>query len=53
MAQALRQLADFVIERYYPACADAPQPYLALLEQVTRRTAALMPTGRRSASAMA
>jgi len=40
--QELRELADFVIERYYPACADAPQPHLALLEQVTRRTAALM-----------
>ena len=42
LPQELRQLADFVIERYYPACADAPQPYVALLEQVTRRTAALM-----------
>jgi len=39
---ALRQLADFVIAHHYPACRDAPQPYAALLEQVTLRTAALM-----------
>ena len=38
----LRALADFVIARYYPACGDAAQPYVALLEQVTLRTAALM-----------
>jgi len=38
----LRQLVDFVISHHYPACADAPQPVVALLEQVTRRTAALM-----------
>ena len=39
---ALRQLADFTIEHHYPACRDAAQPYAALLEQVTLRTAALM-----------
>ncbi|MEP7297200.1 MAG: protein adenylyltransferase SelO [Burkholderiales bacterium] len=39
---ALRRLADFVIRHHYPACADAAQPYAALLEQVTLRTAALM-----------
>ena len=38
----LRQLADFTIEHHYPACRDAAQPYAALLEQVTLRTAALM-----------
>ena len=38
----LRQLADFVIEHHYPACRDAAQPYVALLEQVTLRTARLM-----------
>jgi uncharacterized protein YdiU (UPF0061 family) len=38
----LRELADFVIAHHYPACRDAPQPYAALLEQVTLRTAALM-----------
>ena len=39
---ALRTLADFVIAHHYPACRDAANPYLALLEQVTLRTAALM-----------
>ncbi len=38
----LRALADFVIERHYPACRDAPNPYAALLEQVSLRTAALL-----------
>ena len=38
----LRRLADFVIAQHYPACRDAVQPYAALLEQVTRRTATLM-----------
>jgi len=40
--ERLRRLADFVIEQHYPGCADAPQPYLALLGAVTRRTAELM-----------
>ena len=39
---ALRRLADFVIDRHFAACRTAPQPYAALLEAVTRRTAALM-----------
>jgi uncharacterized protein YdiU (UPF0061 family) len=39
---ALRRLADFTIEHFYPECRDAAQPYAALLEAVTRRTAALM-----------
>ncbi len=38
----LRRLAEFVIEHHFPACRDAPNPYAALLEQVARRTAALM-----------
>ena len=38
----LRQLADFVIRHHYPACADAAQPYAALLREVTLRTASLM-----------
>jgi uncharacterized protein YdiU (UPF0061 family) len=38
----LRELADFVITHHYPACRDAAQPYAALLEQVTLRTATLM-----------
>jgi uncharacterized protein YdiU (UPF0061 family) len=40
--EALRRLADFVIDAHYPACRDAAQPYVALLEAVTRRTAELM-----------
>jgi uncharacterized protein YdiU (UPF0061 family) len=39
---ALKRLADFVIEHHFPACRDAAQPYAALLDQVARRTAALM-----------
>jgi uncharacterized protein YdiU (UPF0061 family) len=39
---ALRGLADFVIEQHYPACRDAEQPYAALLEAVTLRTAELV-----------
>ncbi len=39
---ALRALADFVIAHHFPACRDAANPYVALLEQVTLRTATLM-----------
>ncbi|TWG80518.1 uncharacterized protein YdiU (UPF0061 family) [Cupriavidus gilardii J11] len=39
---ALRQLADFVIDRFMPACRDAANPYQALLAEVTLRTADLM-----------
>ncbi len=39
---ALRRLADFVVDTLYPACRDTPRPYLALLEEVSRRTASLM-----------
>ena len=39
---ALRQLADYVIARFYPECRAAQQPYLAFLEQVARRTARLV-----------
>jgi uncharacterized protein YdiU (UPF0061 family) len=38
----LRQLADFVIEHHYPDCREAANPYAALLEQVSLRTARLM-----------
>jgi len=38
----LKTLADFVIDNHYPECRDAPQPYVALLAAVTRRTAELM-----------
>jgi uncharacterized protein YdiU (UPF0061 family) len=39
---ALRTLADFVIDAYYPECRDTAQPHVALLEEVSRRTAELM-----------
>jgi uncharacterized protein YdiU (UPF0061 family) len=39
---ALRQLADHVIDRFYPDARDTAQPYLALLERVARRTARLV-----------
>lgn len=38
----LKQLADFVIEHFYPACADSSTPYAALLQEVVSRTAHLM-----------
>ena len=38
----LKTLADYVIDRFYPACRDAAQPYAALLQAVTERTAHLM-----------
>ena len=38
----LRALADYVIDRFYPACRSEPQPYLALLRELARRTAELM-----------
>ena len=39
---ALRLLADHVIDRHYPACREAEQPYAALLREVTLRTAAMV-----------
>jgi uncharacterized protein YdiU (UPF0061 family) len=38
----LRALADHVIARFYPACREADDPYLALLDQVVERTASLV-----------
>ena len=38
----LRTLADFVIQTYYPELTGDPNPYKALLTEVTRRTAHLM-----------
>lgn len=38
--QLLTDFADYVIGRHYPACAQAPQPYLALLEAVIAAQAA-------------
>jgi uncharacterized protein YdiU (UPF0061 family) len=39
---ALRRLADAAIARYFPELQGAAQPYAALLEAVTRRTATLL-----------
>jgi uncharacterized protein YdiU (UPF0061 family) len=40
--EELRILADYVIKTFYPELADAPNPCLALLEEVTRRTARMI-----------
>jgi uncharacterized protein YdiU (UPF0061 family) len=40
--EELRTLADYVIRTFYPELADATNPYLALLEEVTRRTARMI-----------
>ena len=43
--EALRQLADHVIDTFFPQCrnaGDGPAPYLALLREVARRTARLI-----------
>lgn len=38
----LQRFADYVIERHYPACAEAESPYLALLEAVIEKQAQLI-----------
>jgi len=38
----LRTLADYVIAQFYPELAGSPNPYAALLSEVTRRTAHLV-----------
>ena len=40
--EALKRLADFVIDAYYPGCRETPQPYVGLLEAVARNTAEMM-----------
>ena len=40
--EQLKQLADFVIDNFYPECRAAPHAYAALLDAVTRRTAVLI-----------
>ncbi len=40
--EPLRQLADYVIARYYPELASRAEPYAELLREVARRTAELM-----------
>ena len=41
-ADGVRVLADYVIARHYPECADAPNRYRALLDAVVRRQAELI-----------
>jgi uncharacterized protein YdiU (UPF0061 family) len=38
----LKVLADYVIDTFYPSLRDAANPYAALLNEVTRRTAQLV-----------
>lgn len=40
--EAIRELADFVIERNYPQSAEADNPHVALLKAVVERQAALI-----------
>ncbi len=40
--EAVKRLADYVIDRHYPEIAGAERPYLALLEAVRDRQAALV-----------
>jgi uncharacterized protein YdiU (UPF0061 family) len=40
--EELRQLADYVIHTFYPELTAEPNPYQALLAEVTRRTARLI-----------
>jgi len=39
---ALQALADYTLQRHYPAAADGPTPYVALFEAVAERQAALI-----------
>lgn len=39
---SLKILADYVIDRHFPAAASEAQPYLALLQQVVRKQAELI-----------
>ena len=38
----LKALADYVIDRFYPECRQSAQPYAALLQAVSERTAHMM-----------
>jgi serine/tyrosine/threonine adenylyltransferase len=42
MTQELKALADYVIERFYPDCKEAENPYAALLQAVSERTAKMI-----------
>ncbi|WP_231867709.1 YdiU family protein [Snodgrassella sp. CFCC 13594] len=38
----IRPLADYLIEHYFADCAEADEPYLALFQAITQRSAALV-----------
>ena len=40
--ELLRQLSDYVIERFYPECLNTSNPYVSLLESVVTRTAEMV-----------
>ncbi len=42
MHEELKTLADYVITRYYPECTHQANPYAALLEAVSERTATMV-----------
>jgi serine/tyrosine/threonine adenylyltransferase len=42
MTEELKKLADYVIERFYPDCKEAKNPYAALLQAVSERTAKMI-----------
>jgi serine/tyrosine/threonine adenylyltransferase len=42
MVDELKKLADYVIERFYPDCKEAKNPYAALLQAVSERTAKMI-----------
>ncbi len=42
MTDELKTVANYVIERFYPACKDAANPYAALLGAVSERTAKII-----------
>lgn len=40
--ELLLQLSDYVIQRFYPECLTASNPYVSLLESVVKRTAEMI-----------
>lgn len=38
----LKQLADYCVDRFYPHCRQADNPYLAMFQEIQSRTAALV-----------
>jgi uncharacterized protein YdiU (UPF0061 family) len=42
MTEELKKLADYVIRRFYPDCKEAANPYAALLQAASERTAKMI-----------